>query len=455
MELANKATRIRLFDFKSPQMRAFHMSWFAFFMCFLAWFGIAPLMKVIRDEMSLTKDQVGWCIIGSVAVTIFARLVIGFLCDRIGPRLAYTWLLILGAIPVAGIGLAHDFTTFLLFRIAIGLIGASFVITQYHTSSMFAPNCVGTANATTAGWGNLGGGVTHFAMPLLLTFFVSILHFSTATSWRLCMLAAGVVCALTGVAYYFMTQDAPDGNFADLRAAGKMPEKKSTKGSFLETCRDYRVWALAAVYGACFGLELTIDNVAALYFVDYFDEFKNMDPIKATSAAGLIAGLFGCMNLFARALGGIVGDKFGAKWGLSGRVKWLFLAVFCEGLALMVFSQARTLAFAIPTLIVFGLFVKMSNGATYAVVPFVNKRALGSVAGIVGAGGNVGAVAAGFLFKAESIAWPTALFLLGIAVTFISFATFAVRFAAPAEVPATSDVATTPAFNPAIAGAST
>mgnify|MGYP003340696612 CR=1 FL=1 len=35
--------------------------------------------------------------------------------------------------------------------VIIGLIGAAFVITQYHTSIMFAPNCVGTANATTAG----------------------------------------------------------------------------------------------------------------------------------------------------------------------------------------------------------------------------------------------------------------------------------------------------------------
>ena len=43
-----------------PQMRAFHMSWFAFFLCFFAWFGIAPLMTVVRAEMGLTKDQVGW-----------------------------------------------------------------------------------------------------------------------------------------------------------------------------------------------------------------------------------------------------------------------------------------------------------------------------------------------------------------------------------------------------------
>src|SRR5690606_23292198 len=69
MSQSAKATQIRLMDFRSPQMRAFHMSWFAFFLCFFAWFGIAPLMKEVREEMSLTKDQIGWCIIGSVAIT--------------------------------------------------------------------------------------------------------------------------------------------------------------------------------------------------------------------------------------------------------------------------------------------------------------------------------------------------------------------------------------------------
>lgn len=85
METPQKATRINLFSIASPQMRAFHMSWFAFFLCFFAWFGIAPLMKVVREEMSLTREQIGWCIIGSVSITVFARLFIGWLCDRIGP----------------------------------------------------------------------------------------------------------------------------------------------------------------------------------------------------------------------------------------------------------------------------------------------------------------------------------------------------------------------------------
>ena len=152
MEVTGKAARIRLFNFSTPQMRAFHMSWFAFFLCFFAWFGIAPLMMLVREEMGLTQSQIGWLVIGSVAVTVIARLLIGWLCDWIGPRLAYTWLLLIGSLPVMGIGLAHDFQTFLIFRLLIGIVGASFVITQYHTSVMFAPNVVGTANATTGGW---------------------------------------------------------------------------------------------------------------------------------------------------------------------------------------------------------------------------------------------------------------------------------------------------------------
>jgi NNP family nitrate/nitrite transporter-like MFS transporter len=128
-----------------------------------------------------------------------------------------------------------------------------------------------------------------------------------------------------------------------------------------------------------------------------------------------------------------LGDKFGGKWGLKGRVFFLFLAVFCEGLALMLFSQMTVLALAIPGLVLFSLCVQMSSGATFSVVPFINKKALGAVAGIVGAGGNVGAVAAGFLFMG-AIAWPTALLVLGALVVLCSFVSLLIRFTPEAEI---------------------
>lgn len=420
MEVKNKATQINLFNLKSVQMRAFHTTWFAFFLAFFGWFGIAPLMAIVREDLMLTKFQIGNTIIASVASTVIVRILIGPLCDRIGSRKAYTWLLLLGSIPVMGLGLARSYETFLLFRLAIGAIGAAFVITQYHTSVMFAPNCVGAANATTAGWGNLGGGVTQMVMPLI---FTAVLSFGVDKflGWRLAMIIPGVALFLMGFVYYFITQDAPDGNYKVLRARGEMePAEGKGMESFMLAIKDYRVWALFVIYAACFGVELTINNVAALYYHDRFQ----LD----VKTAGLIAGLFGLMNIFARTMGGVFSDFFAKKMGLRGRVMFLFAVLLGEGIMLMLFSQMGVLFLAVSSMIVFSLFVQMSEGATYGIVPFINKKALGAVAGIVGAGGNAGAVAAGFLFRAESITMQQGFLYLGAMVAVASVATVLVRF---------------------------
>ena len=419
MEVNNKATQINLFSLKTVQMRAFHATWFAFFLAFFGWFGIAPLMAIVREDLMLTKAQIGNTIIASVAITVLVRILIGPLCDKIGSRKAYTWLLILGSIPVMGIGLARSYETFLLFRLAIGAIGASFVITQYHTSVMFAPNCVGTANATTAGWGNLGGGVTQMVMPLI---FTAVLSFGVDKflGWRLAMVIPGVALFIMGIVYYFFTQDAPDGNYEELREKGAIADESRSIASFLLAIKDYRVWALFVIYAACFGVELTINNIAALYYHDKF----HLD----VKTAGLIAGLFGVMNIFARTTGGFFSDFFAKKMGLRGRVMFLFVVLLGEGIMLVLFSQMGVLVLAVGTMIVFSLFVQMSEGATYGIVPFINRKALGAVAGIVGAGGNAGAVAAGFLFRAEGITMQQGLLYLGAMVAVASIGTVFVRF---------------------------
>ena len=416
-----KATKINLLDFKSVPMRTFHLTWITFFLCFFGWFGIAPLMPVVRENLALTKQQIGNIIIASVAITIFARLFFGWLCDRIGPRIAYTILLLVGSLPVMFIGFSDSYESFLLFRLAIGIIGASFVITQYHTSVMFAPNVVGTANATSAGWGNMGGGVTLMVMPLVFAGFVGM-GYLNEQAWRYSMVIPGVALFAMGLVYYFFTQDTPDGNVSDLRRTNPeyKAKAKDSQGSFLSASKDYRVWVLFLAYGACFGIEITIDNIATLYFVDHFN--------LGLKEAGIIAGTFGMMNIFARALGGIFGDKAGKKWGLKGRIMILGVFLLLEGLGIMLFSTMDVLTWAIVTMLVFALFLKMSNGATYSVVPFINQKAMGAVSGIVGAGGNVGAVLAGFLFTSENISYRESLFTIGIAVTVVSFISLALSF---------------------------
>ncbi len=423
--MATKATSIKLFSISTPQMRAFHLTWMAFFVCFFAWFACAPLMPVIKGEFGLSVAQIANINIAAVAITILVRLVVGPLCDHFGPRKTYTGLLLLGAIPVIGVAFAQSYESFLLFRLGIGAAGASFVITQYHTSVMFAPKVVGTANAAAAGWGNAGGGVAQAVMPLLMTAMV-MLGVSETYGWRAALLVPGVLMIVMAGLYYRFTQDCPQGNFSELRAAGITIEGGS-KGtaraggwdSFKLASINYRVWMLFITYGACFGIEIFIHNIAAIYYVDHF---------KLTLAqAGMAAGSFGLLALFARALGGWVSDKFAAAGNLNNRVTLLFVLMLGEGAGLLLFANAGSAALAIGAMLVFGLFTHMACGATYAIVPFVDKRALGGVAGIIGAGGNVGAVAAGFLMKGLGNVQQT-LSILGIVVAASALCALAARF---------------------------
>jgi NNP family nitrate/nitrite transporter-like MFS transporter len=78
-------------------------------------------------------------------------------------------------------------------------------------------------------------------------------------------------------------------------------------------------------------------------------------------------------------------------------------------------------------LVPFSIMVMAAEGAMYSVVPFVNRKAMGSVAGMVGAGGTAGAVAAGFLFKG-AFDWDFAFFMLGGIVTVGAFLALFVTF---------------------------
>jgi MFS transporter, NNP family, nitrate/nitrite transporter len=412
--------RIRLFSLGTVQMRSFHLTWLMFFVCFFGWFGLAPLMPTIRADLGLSKAQVGNIIIASVSSTIIARLIIGKLCDTWGPRKTAVRLLLVGSIPVFLVGLSKDYTSFLFFRLAIGVIGASFVITQFHTSMMFAPKIKGTANAITGGWGNLGGGVTNMVMPLI---FAAIVGFGYAPhyAWRYAMIVPGTMMLIIAVLYYKFTKDTPAGNYDEIGRSASAGKK--TDWSALA---DRRVAALLLAYAMCFGMEITFDNVASLHFVDSFK--------LSQSNAGFWAGIFGSMNLFARALGGIVSDKVGSRWGMRGK-GWLLAGVLLlEGIGLIAFAAAGSFVMAIACMLSFALFLKMANGATYGIVPFINEKNVGLISGVVGAGGNLGGMLFGFLFKWGSISYVQAFTYIGVTVIAVSLVVGATRFRRPAAI---------------------
>ena len=312
------------------------------------------------------------------------------------------------------VGLATDYTSFLLFRLAIGVIGASFVITQFHTSIMFAPKIKGTANAVAGGWGNLGGGITNMLMPVIFAVIVGF-GYTKSEAWRYAMVIPGLLLLIMAFLYYRFTKDTPAGNFDEINRI-----KTARKKNDWSILKDWRVWSLALAYAVCFGMEITFDNIAALHFVDTFN--------LSQASAGFWAGIFGFMNIFARALGGIAADKVGNKYGMRGKGLLLGAVLLLEGIGLIFFAAAGGLGLAIISMLSFALFLKMANGTTYAIVPFVNEKNVGMVSGIVGAGGNVGGMLFGFLFKSSSISYVQAFGYIGITVIIVSLLITITRF---------------------------
>jgi NNP family nitrate/nitrite transporter-like MFS transporter len=288
---------------------------------------------------------------------------------------------------------------------------------------MFAPNVVGTANATVGGWGNAGGGVTQTVMPLIVAALLS-LGVQQTLGWRLAMIVPGVLMLIVAVLYYKYTQDTPEGSMMELRARGISVDsgKKGGWAIFKQAMANYRTWMLAATYGASFGIELFIHGVAASYYVNRFG--------LSLTTAGLAAGSFGVIALFGRAFGGIASDKIARRFGLEGRTILLTCLMLGEGLGILAFSQMSSPVSAVILMVTFGVFTHMACGALYAVVPFVDRKALGGVTGIVGAGGNIGAVLAGFLIKGLGGNVQEALFIIGWCVLATAGCAISVRFSA-------------------------
>ena len=88
-----------------------------------------------------------------------------------------------------------------------------------------------------------------------------------------------------------------------------------------------------------------------------------------------------------------------ASKGMRGRLIFQSISLACQGCFVVVFGYTKSLGGAIATMIVFSFFVQASEGAIYAVVPYVRPPVTGSVAGLVGAGGNLGGVVFSIIFR--------------------------------------------------------
>ena len=121
------ADKLNLLNFSAPRIRLLHLSWLAFFITFVVWFSHAPLMGHLREAFDLSAEQIKALLILNVALTIPARVVIGSLVDRFGPRRVFGLLLILAAFPCWAFALSTTFEQLAVTRLLMGFVGAGFV----------------------------------------------------------------------------------------------------------------------------------------------------------------------------------------------------------------------------------------------------------------------------------------------------------------------------------------
>jgi len=336
VDAEHKATQdpllVTLCNCSKPHMRAFHSSWFGFFASFYSTFAAASLNAYIIDDLNLSKSEWGLSMTMSISGTIIFRLIMGWICDKMGARKGLGFLLFATMPAIFLMMFVKTAWQFILMRCVIGCSLATFVACQTWCAQMFAKSIVGGANATAAGWGNLGGGVTNLTMPFVFLICASFVDNDFNTAWRIAYIVPLAFHFFGGV-MVLGARDLPDGNFAELESVGA--KQKANSSVVLSVgCSNINAIILTLTYGMCFGIELTMNNVAARYFYLY----QGLTP----EIAGLCASAWGLMNIIARSMGGWLSDWSNARGGMRGRLWACWIIQTIEGVFCILLGGVTT-----------------------------------------------------------------------------------------------------------------
>jgi len=425
-----------MFDFSQRQNRVLHLTWIAFFLTFVSWFNMAPFNTTLMRVVGLSPAQVDILMICNVALTVPARIFIGFLVDRHGPRKIFSTLLAFASLVCFQFSLASTFEELMISRLLMGIVGAGFVVGIKMIAEWFPPEKMGRAQGIYAGWGNFGAAAAAFALPL-------IAHpFSDETGWRVAIAVSGVLCLIWAAVYFKYSADFPEDAVkfkVDLREALEVTSRKDlllltlmlipiygavaaffwklagnplpllSENTFNILCagliliyawhvlkcvrynlsrlehsehpyRFSQITILSLIYALTFGSELAM--------VSIFPQFLETSFGLSVALAGVLGSSFAFMNLVTRPAGGWCSDFFGRRRMLVILVLGAMICYRVMGGITPQWSLWQVLALALAC----SVFLQAGNGACFAAVPLIRKDLTGKMAGMAGAYGNVGAV---------------------------------------------------------------
>jgi NNP family nitrate/nitrite transporter-like MFS transporter len=245
-----------LIDFAQERIRVLHFTWIAFFVTFYVWFNMAPLATTMLASMDwLTSEHIKVLAICNVALTIPARIIIGALIDKYGPRIVFSVLMVTMSIPAFVFAFGDTFTQLFISRLILGSIGAGFVIGIRMVSQWFPKNMIGRAEGFYAGWGNFGSAWAAMTLPwVAITFFGDWLGLGD-DGWRYALAFNGLVSLVYGIIYPFLVRDLPGGE----KFKGTEKAEPMTVSSWGDLVQ-YLIWSIPLV-GAMAILNWRLGNV--------------------------------------------------------------------------------------------------------------------------------------------------------------------------------------------------
>jgi NNP family nitrate/nitrite transporter-like MFS transporter len=427
-----------LASFRGPS-RTLHLTTLAFFLSFVVWFDMAPFLVSIGKELHLAKPELVTLTLCNLALTVPARVLIGSLLDSLGPRRLFAGLLVLSAVPNTMFAMSHSFTMLVISRLALGVVGAGFVVGIRMVSEWFPAEDLGTAEGVYGGWGNFGSAASALVLPGLATAVAA-----GAGGWRWGIGIAGAVAAVYGVVYWFAVTDTPPGkDYVRPKRKGALPvSTPKAVGALvalqlpiagilgvvalrvhrvgvlsqtgfkiaLAVVAAYLMWQVALIlrvnagvlrgeapdhdypftpvallslaYGVTFGAELAVVSLLPTLFATTFGL-----KMGAASAAG---SAFAFTNLVTRPGGGLLSD---AAVHRRRPVRLALVGTAVSFLVLSFLDASWPLAAGVMAVALASVFVQGGNGAVFAMVPQIHKPVTGQISGLAGSYGNVGGIA--------------------------------------------------------------
>ncbi|MBC8287244.1 MAG: MFS transporter [Nitrospinae bacterium] len=454
-----------MLGFSKSQWGTLHLTWVAFFLTFVAWFNMAPFNTTIMHALNLSSAEINALMICNVALTIPARIVIGFWVDKYGPQKVFSGLLVFSALVCFEFALAQNFKALLIARLLMGIVGGGFVVGIKMIGEWFPPGKMGTAQGIYAGWGNFGSAFAAFSLPLVA------LLFPEESGWRVATGLSGLFCLIwAGVYYRFCRDDPGKGRdfLVDMHGVIEVTSRRDLilqilflvplygaialfigklSGQPLFLIPEFifmaltfgiaglfvlsalRCWQanmprlqhpipedekysfsqiaiLSLVYSLTFGSELAVISI--------FPQFLQNTFSLTVQVAGALGSSFAIMNLITRPGGGWVSDRFGRRRTLFILVLGSSLCYWGMGGMDSSWSLTSTLLLSVTC----SIFLQAGNGACFAVIPLISQRLTGKLGGLAGAYGSVGAVIFLTLF---SLVTPQTFFKIIAGYAFLVF----------------------------------